>query len=285
MKIYNLIISFAFLSTLLSCSENDNPIQTDETIRSRSENIDIRDFGELHNMMLDNAVTFLSLNPYFHAGDFNNNSQLQHFHKGLTTLVVENYPKWMQSTNEEIEESMQQFSFIYDCPDLSKLYLSNARGTFTTTPFTEECFAYLDNECQISGKEIAFLKEIVTMAELEDGSYVTANALRDSINDLVNRWETIYGVNAYGRISDTYILSGVCVSIAKSSLDWWSKYLSKETGRPVRIAPILAYFVEKDLKGAALGIICSVLVGQRDPKAIAKDALIAGGVSSIYALF
>lgn len=178
---------------------------------------------------------------------------------------------------------MNNFSFLFT-QDIDSIGFLEIKGSRFYNILSPEHINGLAQKELISIQDAYFLNKILSLSRDDSNNFVSNSLIAERLTTLKAEWELLYGKNGYTKPTIDNILSGVCLCISQSSFEWWSNWLSNKPSDKQNILPLLGYLLEKDAKGAVMGVISSILAGQRDVRTIARDGLISGGVSSLFSL-
>ena len=265
-------------------SEVPNPADMDSA-GTRAIGTDLRKIGALHNEALDFAATYLAEHPTCKVGDFENNLPLQAFHISLTSFMEKNTPEVIGCTASQVKISMDDAKYIWDTPeDADLLQPIIINGSSFELSGVETCIDQVEALKVLTHKEILFLRSIAELTDLDKGQMPSNAVVEERLNSLVTEWEAEYGKKGYIGLGNSMTVSGIPLSVAVSSFQWWTDYYSGLDNGQQRLAPLLAYVLGKDAKGALSGVLLSLLNGNRDLKTIALDGLKVGVIHSILCL-
>lgn len=293
--------------SLVSCSQNDNlfnGVQSSTSVlKTRGTNCDLREIGEVHNLMLDCGQEYLSQNNCLTPTD--QDSFIPKALKvKLISLLESTLPVWVV---EDIDPTDRTLSIQKYIETYSNYYgmINNEMYADSVTPVDNDDIVvfpiddmidetlwdnsiyHVNPSLNLSNSEREFVERIANITIDDNGNPVSNATLKDRIDELKVDWELTYGEDGYINFDSQNIVSGICLCITLSSYEWWHNWFSSSTNgkNKRRIAPIIAYFIQKDARGALKGIIISLAAGNRDPRSIARHGVISGGISSLCGLF
>lgn len=289
---------FLFMMTVLlgcvvtSCSNTDVVALSNNATRSdQAQLVDLRDFGVVHNMIMDfgqarmanskdlrayGDVEFIKTDLNSAVKDNMSNFMLNTSLSGLSEKMIVYMDDYMEYYGEDIEDH------FLDPIDENELNGKIVDG-ITILEQASNCGVLNEDEYD-------FLKKISIIA-IDADSKIPLNEIKNRLQEILLAWNTKYGDEKNFAPESNGLLSGVCIQIGIYSCDWWEfSYGNQQTDGPQRIAPWVAYLVGRDVKGAVRGtlkyVIKSYIRGSDLTWSDAGSAALVGGVkSSLGGLF
>lgn len=109
-------LSLLFIVAIIaSCSQSETITETKipQKHKSSSEKIDLRDVGEIHNLMLDCASDFLAENNGDSSEAYEPICSFVPLKTRLSNLLIESMPDWMECSSESIRDVMNYYTNYY----------------------------------------------------------------------------------------------------------------------------------------------------------------------------
>lgn len=283
-------LMLGFMATSCNNTEPADSQNKPATRAGQVTNLDLRDFGKVHNLIMDYGQSQLAQNS------------------GISPMSTDN-EVFVGNLNNAIKDNMANFlrnttisSLCGDMVDSMDDYLEYY-GTYIDEHFLEPIPNLVVNGVQIEGQGI--LEQLYNCGMLTDHDYdllkqlagiATDNnnsisAYADQLQNVLSEWRDIYGEEATFATDSKGLISGACIQIALYSSQWWSLSYRYENGKgPNRIAPWLAYLAGKDLKGAIHGVAthllaCAVEGNNPTWNGVGTAALVGGVANSLGGLF
>lgn len=270
-----------------SCSNIDSSADQDDLITrtDQSIQIDLLDFGKVHNMMMDYAQTYLNQES---------TSKKDPFSKDLISALKGNMATFLNNT------TINMLSDITG--DAINNYIAN-QVLFTDEHFFDPIENLEINGEKVTGRNIIeqvyncgaiskddkdILNRLASITVPENS--FTLNMYSQELQNLFSEWQHKYGESTIITTESEGLYTGMCIFIGMYSSQWWgTSYTKTQANGPQKIAPWLAALAMKDLKGAIKGLACHLIACSVDGtsstfKGAATAALVGAGMSSIGCL-
>lgn len=292
MKHFLFMMAVLLGCVVTSCSNTDVVALSNNATRSdQAQLVDLRDFGVVHNMIMDFGQTRISDSKALRAyGD------VELVKTDLNRAVKANMSKFILNTSlsglsEKLIVCMDDYMEYYG-GEIEDHFLDpiqehelNGKKIEGVTILEQASNCGVLNE-----DEYDLLKQLSAIA-IDADSQISLNEMQNRLQEILLAWNTKYGDEKNFDTESKGFLSGVCIQIGLYSCDWWgTSYGILQTDGPQRIAPWVAYLAGRDMKGAIKGtvkyLVKSYINGSDLTWGGAGSAALVGGVkSSLGGLF
>lgn len=285
-------LMFGFIVTSCNNADLADGQNKPATRAGQVANLDLRDFGKVHNLIMDYGQSQLARNSGISPMSTDNEVLVGN----LNNAIKDNMANFLRNTTisslcgdmvDSMDDYLEYYGTYIDEHFLEPIPDSETNGKHIDgTSILEQAY----NCGVLDEAEYDMLKRLSGIA-LDADNGCSLSTMSNQLQDALTIWEINNGKVDNVSVKTDGLASGICLQIGIYSCEWWNgSYVLISNNGPQRIAPWLAYLAGRDLKGAIRGtvkyIVKSYINGSEMTWEGAGTSALVGGVkSSIGGLF